>query len=173
MAEADTYFELFLAHRAELVRYASGIMKDDALAEDVVQDAFLRLTAAPAIQGRILTAPLSYIYRIVRNLAVDRYRRREHETRLFDQDMDSAADSVGANAPSPEDEAAGNAQMRAMRAAMTELPERTCIALEMHLFDGRKLREIAAHLGISIALAHTLVATGMEHCRKRLTLPKA
>jgi RNA polymerase sigma-70 factor (ECF subfamily) len=52
--------------------------------------------------------------------------------------------------------------------AMAELPERTRIALMMHRFDGFKLRDIAAHLGISVALAHALVYEGLEHCRRRL-----
>jgi RNA polymerase sigma-70 factor (ECF subfamily) len=51
---------------------------------------------------------------------------------------------------------------------MAELPERTRIALMMHRFDGFKLRDIAAHLGISVALAHALVYEGLEHCRRRL-----
>jgi DNA-directed RNA polymerase specialized sigma24 family protein len=53
-------------------------------------------------------------------------------------------------------------------AAIAELPERTQIALEMHRFGGCKLREIADHLGISVTLAHSLVAEGIEHCRRRL-----
>lgn len=52
--------------------------------------------------------------------------------------------------------------------AMAELPDRTRLALEMHRFDGMKLKEIAAELGISVALAHSLVYEGINHCRKRL-----
>jgi len=51
---------------------------------------------------------------------------------------------------------------------MAELPERTQIALEMHRLGGCKLREIADRLGISVGLAHGLVAEGIEHCRRRL-----
>ena len=55
--------------------------------------------------------------------------------------------------------------------AIAELPERTRIALEMHRFGGCKLKEIAAALGISIPLAHILVAEGVQHCKRRLGWP--
>ncbi|WP_158319846.1 RNA polymerase sigma factor [Acetobacter syzygii] len=173
MGQPDKYFELFATHRTDLVRFARGIMRDDSLAEDVVQDAFLRLTTATVIQGRVLSDPLNYVYRIIRNLAFDRYRRRQFEAGLFDHGVDSSSETIEADVPTPEGEASGKSDMRAMRAAMAELPERTCVALEMHLFDGRKLREIAAHLGVSIGMAHSLVAAGMEHCRKRLSTPES
>ena len=52
---------------------------------------------------------------------------------------------------------------------MAELPERTRVALEMHRFGGFKLREIAAHLGISVTVTHELIAAA---CRP-LPLPGA
>ena len=51
---------------------------------------------------------------------------------------------------------------------MAELPERTRIALELHRFGECTFKEIAAHLGISVGLAHALVIQGLEHCRARL-----
>ena len=54
---------------------------------------------------------------------------------------------------------------------MAELPERTRVALEMHRFGGFKLREIAAHLGISVTVAHELIAQAVAHCRCRVRPP--
>ncbi len=55
-----------------------------------------------------------------------------------------------------------------MSEAMAELPERTRIAIELHRFGECTFKEIAAHLGISVGLAHALVIQGLEHCRARL-----
>ncbi len=65
---------VFLAHRGELVSYAAAIVGDRTRAEDVVQEAYLRFDAAAL--GRPLDEPLGYLYRIVRNIALDGRRQR-------------------------------------------------------------------------------------------------
>lgn len=157
---------LFMAHRGELLNYASGIVGDSARAEDVVQEAYLRFDSAA--DDRILEEPVGYLYRIVRNLAVDGRRQQIREARYIVSNAELQAQQTAENRPSPEAEAAGKDEIRAMLAAMAELPERTRIALEMHRLGGSKLKDIADHLGISIGLAHSLVVDGLEHCRARL-----
>jgi len=158
------YSDLYLAHRVELVDYATAIVGDRARGEDVVQEAFLRLDAATA--GRTLDEPVGYLRRIIRNLAIDWLRRRSVEGRHVADARD--VEGVAEDRPSQEDVLAHRDELRIVMEAMAELPERTRIALEMHRFDGFKLKDIAAHLGISVGLAHALVYQGLEHCRKRL-----
>jgi RNA polymerase sigma-70 factor (ECF subfamily) len=156
---------LFVRHRSQLVNYAGGLIGDWSQAEDLVQDAYLRFTSASPAQP--VEEPVGYLYRIVRNLALDRHRRRQREARIIERDS-GQADSVAEDRPSPETEAVHRAELRVLMAALDELPERTRIALEMHRFGGCKLREIAEHLGISSSTAHTLVTEGLAHCRRRL-----
>jgi RNA polymerase sigma-70 factor (ECF subfamily) len=153
---------LFLAHRGALVIYARGILGDHGHAEDVVQEAYLRLAGAAGT--RAIDEPQFYLYRIVRNLAVDSRRRL--------QPLDAIANDVPADRPSPESEALHRDQLRIVTAALVELPERSRIALEMHRLNGSKLREIADHLGISVTQAHTLIADAVEYLKRRLRQPK-
>ena len=51
---------------------------------------------------------------------------------------------------------------------MSELPERTRIAMEMHRFGGCTLKELADHLGISVSMARVLVMDGIRHCQRAL-----
>ena len=155
-----------MAHRPNLVSYASGIVGSRAQAEDVVQEAWLRFDDASRL--RLLEEPLGYLYRIVRNLALDGRRRLVREDRGRDSYAAIAVESDGHASLTPEREALHKDALRIVMAAIAELPERTQVALEMHRFGGCKLREIADHLGISVALAHNLVAEGIEHCRRRL-----
>lgn len=163
MSPGEATLALYMAHRRELVNYASGIVGDRARAEDVVQEAYLRFSEATA--RRLLEEPLGYLYRIVRNLALDGRRRQVHEERFLSPaeavDLSQAAEAR----PSPEAEAVDRDELQLVMAALAELPERTRLALEMHRFGGLKLREIAERLGISVTLAHTLVAEAVEHCR--------
>lgn len=169
MAYDRTILALYLTHRGELVNYASGIVGDRAHAEDVVQEAWLRFGAAA--EQRPPDEPLGYLYRVVRNLAIDGRRRMTREARVLDHGIAADAELAAADHPSPESEAQGREELRLLQAAMAELPERTRVALEMHRFGGFKLREIAAHLGISVTVAHELIAAGVAHCRWRVRPP--
>ena len=161
---------LYVMHRPALVNYAAGIVGSRAQAEDLVQEAWLRFDAAT--RGRLLEDATGYLYRIVRNLALDGRRRIGRESRLVaDDGFEEATASCPDSGPSPEAVVLHRRDYARVTAAMAELPERTRIALEMHRFGGAKLREIAAFLGISVPLAHRLVADGVEHCKQRLGWP--
>jgi len=161
---------LYTSHRGALVKYAAGIVGDRNSAEDVVQEAYLRLDSIS--RGRSLDEPVGYLYRVVRNLAIDGRRRMRREAAVVVRGADAAAGLAADGTASPEDIAAARDELRLLAAAMAELPERTRIALEMRRFGGSKLREIAAHLGVSVTVAHELVAEGIAHCRRRVRPPR-
>lgn len=155
--------ELFVAHRKALIDYAKPILGCRARAEDVVQEAYLRFDGIAA--DRRLDEPVGFLFRIVRNLALDMSRRLGREGRLHAQ---VESDDIAEDRPSPEAEALHRDQLQAVLQALDELPERTRAAVRMHRLDGCTLTQIAAHLGISVGKAHSLVMEGVEHCRRRL-----
>ncbi|MFV3075047.1 sigma-70 family RNA polymerase sigma factor [Niveispirillum fermenti] len=157
---------LYKAHREALVDYANGIVRDRARAEDVVQDAWVRIDEVE--RHRPLQEPLRYFYRIVRNLALDGYRARQREISKGTADIGMLADSVAAANPSPEAEAGARAELRLVLESLDELPDRTRRAVMLYKFDGLKLREVAERMGISVALANKLVLDGVAHCAQRL-----
>lgn len=157
---------LYVAHRSALVRYADGIVGDRFHAEDVVQEAYLRFDAVAG--RRPLDEPVGYLYRIVRNLAVDGRRRLLREARHVGPAMGEAVAEIAEDRPSPEADALGRDELRALQAAMEELPDRTRIALEMHRFGGARLKDIAEALGVSVTVAHALVMDGVDRCRRRV-----
>lgn len=165
--QSVTILSLFAANRMSLVDYASGIVGSRAQAEDLVQEAWLRLDEAA--RRRRLDEPLRYLFRIVRNLALDGRRRVARERRVVSvDDVEAAVVTTAAADPTPETVTLYRDELQRVMEAMAELPERTRIALEMHRLGGCKLREIAAFLDKSVALAHVLVADGVEHCKRRV-----
>lgn len=164
--QADTT-ALFIEHRGSLVEYATRIVGSRAHAEDLVQEAWLRFDEVA--RQRLLDEPLGYLYRIVRNLALDGRRRAALESLAVSGGASEALFGLSpAVAPTPEAVALQREELRLLMAALDELPERTRIAFEMHRLGGCKLREIAEFLDISLPWAQRLVADGLLHCRRRL-----
>lgn len=157
---------IFMTHRSKLVNYASGIVGDQAHAEDVVQEAYLRFS--DAVAAKSVDDPLGYLYRIVRNLALDGRRHLSREKRYFTLGMEVLAEAMAEDKPTPETEAVDRGEMRLLQEALAELPEKSRVAVEMHRIGGHTVKQIAEHLGVSVGQAHSLVVTGLEHCRMRL-----
>jgi RNA polymerase sigma-70 factor (ECF subfamily) len=152
---------LFLSHRAQLIDYAAPMVGCRARAEDIVQEAFIRFSAGEAR----LAQPVGYLYRIVRNLAVDWARHVAVEGGPPDT---GALEALPAPAASPEHAALFRDELRIVAEALGELPERTRMAFEMHRLGGLTLQVIARRLGISVGLAHQLVRDALTHCAERL-----
>ncbi|MFT3965786.1 MAG: sigma-70 family RNA polymerase sigma factor [Sphingobium sp.] len=156
---------LYRDHRVALVNYARTILGNHAQAEDVVQEAWVRLEGAAA--DRPVDDPLRYLYRIVRNLALDVMRRSRFEQTVMGMDVTAVADILPDDRPSPEARLSAAREYETVIAALRELPERTRIAFEMHRLGGYKLKEIAVHLDISMSLVHLLISQAIAHCSER------
>lgn len=171
MRRDSKFLDLFMAHRGDLLNYANSIVGDPSRAEDVVQEAWVRFDEVA--KQRLLGEPLGYLYRIVRNLALDGRRRTTRETKIVSGiDFADAEAAVSDAAQStPEAVALYRDQLNLLMAAVAELPEQTRIAFEMHRLAGCTLREIAQALDISISHAQTLVVNGVQHCKQRLKWP--
>jgi RNA polymerase sigma-70 factor (ECF subfamily) len=157
---------LFLSQRSELLGYASRITGDRTQAEDVLQEAWLRLRATEP--DRWLEEPAGYLRRIVRNLALDGQRRRALEARIFAENADLETFTVSSDAPTPENAVISRGELGIVSSVLAEMPERMRIAVEMHRVEGARLKEIAAHLGCSVTTAHELVVEGVARCRTAL-----
>lgn len=166
MNEAHRRLDLYLSHRKALIDYAAPIVGDRARAEDVVQEAWLRFASDPVEQPASIAQPVAYLYRVVRNLAIDVSRRLMPEMRGEEAD-DILAQAPGAN-PDPEACALQRNELDIVLAALEELPHRTRRAFSMHRFDDKTYSEIALALGISQGTAHNLVRDAVAHCMQRL-----
>lgn len=160
---------IFLVHRARLIDYAKRIIGDHAGAEDVVQEAYLRFHSAAT--SRPFDEPAAYLYRIVRNLALDGYRKHTREALHVVPASSRQADGAPDQQPSPEVRAAGRSDLAALRLALAELSPPARLALHLHRIEGRTVREVAERLGMSVGSAHALIRDSLELCRSRLHRP--
>jgi RNA polymerase sigma-70 factor (ECF subfamily) len=160
---------LFLAHRSALVDYATPIVGDRMRAEDVVQEAYLRFMPTGGLSGPVVEQPIAYLYRIVRNLAVDWTRRRAIEHR--ERDVAPVWWAVPATPRTPEQDAAHRQTLDRVEGALGCLPPDARLAVEMHRFGGYSLKEIASRLGVSVPTAHRIVRDALVGIARSVGTP--
>lgn len=164
VSSADPTLALYLKHRGSLVNYANGIVRDRAGAEDVVQEAYLRFSSASRDE-RLISNPVSYLYRIVRNLALDWVDRTSE---MASTGQVSALEQVAQEGPTAEDVLHYRDELRILADALAELPERTRIAFTMYRLEGCTLQQVGDRLGVSIVRAHQLVKDAILYAARRL-----
>ena len=156
--EGGVLEQLYVRHADRAIRVAYLLTGDRALAEDLVQEAFLKL-AGRFLHVRNQAAFESYLRRTVVNLANSHFRRRKVERRYQEREA-SMLRPVSHDPDVPGTEAA--------RAALLSLPirQRTAIALRFYL-DLSEART-AELMGCRPGTVKALVSQGFDKLRPKL-----
>lgn len=132
---------------------AQRMLGDAAEAQDVTQEALMRLwKLAPDWQqggARVTT----WLYRVVANLCTDRLRRRPSLP------LDATWD-VPDSAPLPEERILQEARAQALSSALALLPDRQAQAVALRHLEGLSLGEIAEIMDLGYEAVESLVARG-------------
>ncbi len=152
-------------------RYAQRVLGDFQIAEDVAQEAFLRLYRS-ADSYRPTGRFSSYFYTILGNLCRDRIRRRrrrpeETATRSLDEGTREPPDP-GVSLPGPEDALLAAEERALVGQAVRDLPSHLMQAVALREFEGLKYREIADTLGCDVNQVKVLIHRGRKALAQRL-----
>ncbi|MEN0119073.1 MAG: sigma-70 family RNA polymerase sigma factor [Agrobacterium cavarae] len=149
-------------------RHANGMSRsllrkgfNPETAADLTQDAFLRVIAKPPEEHTESHNPCAYLYRAVRNLGIN-HSRREALVSTVPLD-DAEALNIADPSPSQESIIYSRQCLWQTNKALSELPERTRQAFEMHRLGERTIAEIAEELGISSTRAWSLIRDAYRH----------
>lgn len=161
MKHEQVALRLYESQRASLIGYATRLLGDRSRAEDIVQDAWLIFDQLPDRQA--VRDPIAYLRRTVRNLSLNALRRIRQYQQIAGVDA-AEAELIADQAPSAEAQAIARQSLNRFMERLALLPERQRIAIRMHRLEGRKMREIAELLGVSIPMIHTLISDGLVKC---------
>ncbi len=155
---------LTFRHAPRLLALARRMLGDATEAEDVTQEAMLRLWRIAPTWRKEEAALGTWLYRVASNLCIDRLRRRRG--RSFD-DVPEMAD----DAPAPSSLLEARDRAAALDLALGSLPERQRLAIILRHLEERPNPEIAAILGTSVEAVESLLARGRRELATRL-LPR-
>ena len=147
----------YTEHRSELIAHASRILKDRAKAEEVIQDALIKvMLAAPELEST--NHALGYMHRTIENLCIDIFRIEGRRPNLVVLDDASAElESTWIDNEDHVDVIAAADDAAIVRQALAMLSPAERAALVMWEMEGRSTSEIAAELGIKeSAVRHTV-----------------
>lgn len=138
------------------LRFALRMLAGDrAEAEDVAQEAVLRLWKAAGSWRQGQAKVTSWLYRVTANLCTDRLRRRGRQGPPLD-----AIDEPPDLAPGAAEAMTQAARAAALDAALAALPERQRQAVVLRHIEGLSNPEIAAVMDIGVEAVESLTARG-------------
>lgn len=165
---SSTLGEVFIAHRAQLRCIAQKIVRTPELADEVVQDAYLKLVEGAC--ARQVDKPYCYCCQVVRNLALDHCRRQAVESTYRVHTEDGELPEVAAGA-APDQSLHERRVVDAIDKALDTLPSRTRRVFEMYRLAGFTQREIARSVGCSATLVNFMLkdaVNAIASCRALL-----
>jgi RNA polymerase sigma-70 factor, ECF subfamily len=159
-AERQQVAELYTAAREGVYRYLIALGLDAGQAQDIAQDAFLRLYEALRGGARV-DEPRSWVYRVAHNMAMNGVKRWSRQS-PFSEALAAAAASQEQNA---EERIIERQRMERFRAALERLSLQQRLCLEMRS-QGMRYREIAAVLQIKSSTVGEFIRRGVRELRK-------
>jgi RNA polymerase sigma-70 factor (ECF subfamily) len=143
-------------------RLAFRILRDGALAEDAVQEAFLAVWRSADAYKRERAKPSTWILTVVHRRAVDLVRREQSRR---GEPLEVAPEPV--SGPADED-AVLRDRRAAVQAALTELPGEQRQALELAYYGGLTQSELAERLGVPLGTIKSRMFAGLGRLRELL-----
>ena len=158
--------EAFVRLREPIYRYAISILDDAAEAEDIAQEAFLRLLSE-LHKGREIGNVPAWVFRAAHNLAIDRRRRTNRVERLDPDAWQRAPKWTARPGEGMERMIERNEQAEALEAALVLLSpqERRCLDLRA---EGLRYREIAEVLEVGISTVESFLARAIRKLAKEV-----
>jgi RNA polymerase sigma-70 factor (ECF subfamily) len=165
---AETIEELFAALESPLLSYALRLVGELTVAEDIVQEAFMRLHA----QFNTVYEPRRWLYRTAHNLALNQRRQTAKIVSLDlpQQESERASAETPDPLPLPDEQIARWEGIGLVRLSLETLDARSRDLVRLKFTEGLSYKEIAERTGLSVGnvgyiLHHAVKAIAEELAR--------
>ncbi len=156
--------EIYRRHSGPVFALAQRLLRNRGLAEDVVQEVFVKLWSSPDKFDPQRGSLRSYLIMQAHGRAIDILRSEDSRRRRENREAETAP---LAN-PSPETEIEGLAVNEEVRKAVWQLPESERSAIMLSYFAGKTYREVAQLLAVPEGTIKSRIRSGLHRLRSSL-----
>ncbi|WBL23007.1 RNA polymerase sigma-70 factor [Zunongwangia sp. HRR-M8] len=160
--DENTFGYIFDAFYEKLLAFTIGYTKDKAVAEDIVQQSFIKLweKRKNLAEDTVIDA---YLFTLCRNNFIDRYRKERNTILLTDE---LYLESVLESESESDEKTAYKKQL--LHKAITKLPEKCKEVFLLKQNENLRNKEIAAYLKISEKTVEDHISRAMRLLRREL-----
>lgn len=167
--DASAVAALYNRNAGMLLALALRIVRDRPEAEDVIHDAFVTVSERAAQYVPERGAVGAWMVTLVRNLSIDRTRRRGRRGAIARDVLAHDPEARAAATPAdPEALVAGAAERERVRRALAELPDVQRMTLEIAFYEGLTYAEIAEREGVPLGTIKSRAARALAALRAAL-----
>ncbi|MDD2512589.1 MAG: sigma-70 family RNA polymerase sigma factor [Proteiniphilum sp.] len=159
--KVDSFHTIILPLREKLFRYAFGIVRDRAEAEDILQDLLLKLWSRCEEWDEI-DNPEAYCYRAIRNMSLDRLAAASNSKTELPRPEEEGRNFI--DRESPHSRLVRKEQRALIDRCIAQLPETQQMVFRLREIEEMSYRQIAVTLGIS----EELVKVSLFRARKKM-----
>lgn len=156
---------LYDRYSPTLFPIALRIVRDRAEAEDLIHDAFVAVNERAGQYTPERGSVIAWLVTLVRNLSIDRTRRRERRGALAREVLPH---EPPASVRDPERLTSDASEADKIRRALAALPEAQRQTLEVAFFEGLSYPEIAAREGVPLGTIKSRAARALAALREAL-----
>lgn len=168
--DREAFRLLYARYSAPLFSLAVRMVGNIGEAEELLQDAFMKVWRNAASYDPRKSRPFTWAVTVMRRTCIDHLRRRSRlpvTTPLLEDD--TAIDRSGGDVVRRSAEASEDSEL--VRGAIAESPPNQRRALELALFSGMTHAEIAGRLGQPVGTVKSWIRRGLLDLRATLTEP--
>jgi len=159
--DTDAFAVIVDRYKARVFTLAYRMLACREEAEDISQEAFVKIYGSLKKYDAGLTRFSTWIYRITYNLCVDHLRKRK-ETAPLEEDM------LAASSKAPEELAVAADSARRLHKAVQSLPEQYRVPLVLFHFQGLSYQEICRVLNVPMSIVKNRLFRARKILRQKL-----
>lgn len=142
---------------AKLFGVVLRVLNDRASAEDVVQDAYMKIWRHAGRYSANGMSPMTWMITIARNTAIDRIRKTRATV-----DLDGVAEHLTAPGPNPEQSAVAAGEAKRIATCLDQLEQDKSSAVRGAYLEGRSYADLAAAFNVPLNTMRTWLRRSLQ-----------